>query len=64
MEPYKRWIAKVSITNSQSNLEKEEQCQRHQAPSFQTILQSFSNQYGIGIKTNPQINGTQETVQK
>ena len=30
--------------NSQNNLKKEEQTWRHHAPSFQTILQSYSNQ--------------------
>ena len=32
------------IPNSQSNLEKEKQSWRNQAPGLQTILQSYSNQ--------------------
>ena len=33
--------------NSQSNLEKEKQSWRNQAPALQTILQSYSNQHSM-----------------
>ena len=38
--------------NSQSNLEKEKWSWRNQAPQLQTIPQSYSNQDGIGTKTD------------
>ena len=53
MEPQK-------TMNSQINLEQEEQRWRHQAPRFQNILQSYSNQnrmYDCGIKTVISTNG-------
>ena len=35
--------------NSQSNLEKEKQSRRNQAPGLQTTLQSYSNQDSMGL---------------
>ena len=47
MEPQK-------APNNQSNLENEEQSQRHHTSWFQTILQSYSSQNSIvlGLKTD------------
>ena len=41
--------------NSQSNLEKEKQCWRNQAPGLQTLLQSYSNQDSIVLGKNRNI---------
>ena len=41
--------------NSQSNLEKEKQSWRNQAPKLQTLLQSYSNQDSIVLAQNRNI---------
>ena len=48
------------ISNSQSNLEKEESSLRNQPPWFQPIYQSYSHsrKYGTGTKTEIEMNVT------
>ena len=41
-----------------SNPEEQKQSRWHNSPRLQTILQSYSNQCGTGIKTDTQTNGT------
>ena len=52
--------------NSQSNLEKEEWNQRNQPAltSGSTTKPQSSRQYGTGIKTEIQINGTKQKAQR
>lgn len=50
--------------NSQSNLEKEERDWSYHAPWFQTIPMKLPKQYGTGTKTDTQISGTEQRIQK
>ena len=46
--------------NSQSNLEKEKQSWRHQAPGLQTILQSYSNQDSMVLAQKQKYRSTEQ----
>ena len=53
---------KQKTPNSQSNLEKENRKWRHQAPRFQTIVQSYSNQDCMGRAGTPGSGSLPSTV--
>ena len=51
--------------NSQNKLEKEEQSQRYLLPDFKLYYKTtIIKQYGIGTKTDTQINGTEQRAQE